>query len=47
MSLARDASADFARQATKTVAEEGGEHVLSMRDYDVGHHFLGDDFPRS
>ena len=44
---ARDASAEFARNATKSVAEEGGEQVISMRDYEVGHHMLGADFPTS
>ena len=39
---ARDASAEFARDAAKKVAEEGSEHVVSMRDYEVGHFLLGD-----
>ena len=42
---ARDASADFARNASKSVAEEGGEQVISMRDYEVGQHLFGDGFP--
>ena len=44
---ARDASADFARKATKSVAEEGDEQVVSMRDYEVGHHVLSEGFPTS
>ncbi len=35
---ARDASADFARNAMKSVADEGDEQVISMRDYEVGHY---------
>jgi heme-degrading monooxygenase HmoA len=42
---ARDASADFARKAIKSVAEQGDERVISTRDYEVGHHLLGDGFP--
>ena len=42
---ARDASADFARQAAKGVAEEGDEQVISMRDYEVGHYAFGDGLP--
>jgi heme-degrading monooxygenase HmoA len=42
---ARDASADLARTATQSVAEEGGERIISMRDYEVGHHMLSPDFP--
>lgn len=44
---ARDASADFAREATNSVAEAGDEQVISMRDYEVGHHLLSQDFPTS
>lgn len=44
---ARAASADFARNASKSVAEEGDEQVISMRDYEVGHYALGDGFPTS
>ena len=44
---ARDASADFAREAAKRVAEEGAEQVISTRDYEVGHLLLGDAFPKS
>lgn len=44
---ALDASADFAREATKSVAEEGDEQVISTRDYEVGHHLLSDDFSTS
>jgi heme-degrading monooxygenase HmoA len=44
---ARDASADFARNAIKSVAEEGGEKVISMRDYEVGHYLLSDGLPTS
>jgi heme-degrading monooxygenase HmoA len=44
---ARDASADFARNATKSVAEEGDEQVISMRDYEVGHSRFSDGFPAS
>jgi len=42
---ALDASAAFARSATESVAEEGAEHVISIRDYEVGHHLLSPDFP--
>jgi heme-degrading monooxygenase HmoA len=42
---ARDASADFARKAIKRVAEEGGEQVVSMRDYEVGHYLFSDSLP--
>jgi heme-degrading monooxygenase HmoA len=41
----RDASAEFARNAIKSVAEEGDEQVISIRDYEVGHHLLSDGFP--
>ncbi len=44
---ARDASADFARDAAKKVAEEGSEQVISMRDYEVGHYLFGAGFPTS
>jgi heme-degrading monooxygenase HmoA len=44
---ARAASAEFAREATKKVAEAGTEEVLSMRDYEVGHYLFGDGFPPS
>jgi heme-degrading monooxygenase HmoA len=44
---ARDSSAEFARNATKRVAEAGDEQVISMRDYEVGHHVLSPDFPTS
>ena len=44
---ARDASADFAREAAKRVAEEGAEQVISTRDYEVGHLLLGDAFPKT
>ena len=39
---ARDASAEFARDAAKKVAEEGSESMISMRDYEVGHYLLGE-----
>jgi heme-degrading monooxygenase HmoA len=39
---ARDASAEFARKAALSVAEEGDEQVISMRDYEVGHYALID-----
>jgi heme-degrading monooxygenase HmoA len=39
---ARAASAEFARNATNKVAEETGEQVLSVREYEVGHYILGD-----
>jgi heme-degrading monooxygenase HmoA len=42
---ARDASADYARQAVKRVAEEGDEQVISMRDYEVGHYAFRDGLP--
>ena len=42
---ARDASADFARNAIKSVADEGDEQVISMRDYEVGHYLLSDSLP--
>jgi heme-degrading monooxygenase HmoA len=44
---ARAASADFAREATKKVAEAGTEQVISMRDYEVGHSMFSDGFPTS
>jgi heme-degrading monooxygenase HmoA len=44
---ARDASADFARNATKSVAEEGAEQLISVRDYEVGHHIVSGDFRTS
>jgi hypothetical protein len=42
---ARDASADFARNAIKSVADDGDEQVISTRDYEVGHYMFGDGFP--
>lgn len=44
---ARDASAEFARNAARSVAEEGDEQVISVRDYEVGHSSFSDDFPAS
>jgi len=44
---ARDASAEFARNAAKSVAEEGDEQVISVRDYEVGHSRFNDGFPAS
>ena len=44
---ARDASAEFARKATKSVADEGDEQVISVRDYEVGHSRFSDGFPAS
>ena len=44
---ARDASAEFARNAANSVAEEGGEQVISVRDYEVGHSSFSDGFPAS
>jgi hypothetical protein len=44
---ARDASVEFARNAAKNVAEEGGEQVISVRDYEVGHSSFSDSFPAS
>ena len=44
---ARDASAEFARNAAKSVAEEGDEQVISVRDYEVGHSMFTDGFPAS
>jgi heme-degrading monooxygenase HmoA len=43
---ARSASAQFARNATKKVVDETGEQVLSVREYEVGHYILSDDFAR-
>jgi heme-degrading monooxygenase HmoA len=37
---ARDASADFAGKAAKSVAEEGDEQVISIRNYEVGHYAI-------
>ena len=42
---ARAASAEFARDATKKVADAGTEEVISIRDYEVGHYLLSDGFP--
>jgi hypothetical protein len=42
---ARDASAEFARNAAKNVAEEGDEQVVSVRDYEVGHSTFANGFP--
>ena len=44
---ARDASAEFARNAAKSLAEEGDEQVISGRDYEVGHSSFRDGFPAS
>ena len=44
---ARDASAEFARNAAKNVAEEGDEQVISVRDYEVGHTAFSNGFPAS
>ena len=43
----RDASAEFARNAANSVAEEGDEQVISVRDYEVGHSRFNDGFPAS
>ena len=42
---ARDASAEFARNAAKSVADDGDEQVISVRDYEVGHSRFRDGFP--
>jgi hypothetical protein len=42
---ARDASAEFARNAAKSVADEGDEQVISVHDYEVGHSRFSDAFP--
>jgi hypothetical protein len=42
---ARDASAEFARNAAKSVADEGDEQVISVRDYEVGHSTFATGFP--
>lgn len=44
---ARDASADFARDATEKVTEAGGDQVISVREYEVGHYVLSDGFRTS
>jgi heme-degrading monooxygenase HmoA len=44
---AREASAEFARKATKSVADEGDEQVISVRDYEVGHSTFSNGFPAS
>ena len=44
---ARDASAEFARNAAKSVAEEGNEQVISVRDYEVGYSTFSAGFPAS
>ena len=44
---AREASAEFARQATKSVADEGDEQVISVHDYEVGHSTFANGFPAS
>jgi heme-degrading monooxygenase HmoA len=44
---ARDASAEFARNAAKGVAEEGDEQVVSVREYEVGHSTFANGFPAS
>ena len=44
---ARDATAEFARNAAKSVAEEGHEQVISAHDYEVGHSSFSDGFPAS
>ena len=43
----RDASAEFARNAAKSVADEGDEQVISVRDYEVGHSTFSGGFPAS
>jgi heme-degrading monooxygenase HmoA len=43
---AHAASAEFARKLTEKVVEETGEQVLSIREYEVGHYMLSDDFAR-
>lgn len=40
------ASAEFARKATKRLAEEGAEEVLSVREYEVGYYLLSDSLSR-
>jgi heme-degrading monooxygenase HmoA len=42
---ARDASAEFARIAAKSVADDGDEQVISVHDYEVGHSTFSDGFP--
>ena len=44
---ARDASSHFARDATEKVVEAGGDPVISVREYEVGHYILGEAFPTS
>jgi hypothetical protein len=42
---AREGSAEFALAAGQKVAEESGEKIVSIRDYEIGHYLLSDDFP--
>jgi heme-degrading monooxygenase HmoA len=44
---ARDASSDFARDAIEKVLEAGGEQVLSVREYEVGHYIFSEGFRTS
>jgi heme-degrading monooxygenase HmoA len=44
---ARDESSGFALAAGKKVAEETGEQVISVRDYEVGHYLFSEELPRT
>jgi heme-degrading monooxygenase HmoA len=44
---AREGSADFARDATEKVVEAGGDQVISVREYEVGHYIFSDGFRTS
>ena len=44
---AREASAEFARDAAEKVVEAGGEQVISVREYEVGHYIFSDRFRTS
>jgi heme-degrading monooxygenase HmoA len=44
---ARDASAEFARDATEKVVAAGGDQVISVREYEVGHYIFSDSFRAS
>ena len=43
----RNASAEFARDATAKVVEAGGEQGISVREYEVGHYIFSDSFRTS
>ncbi len=43
----RDGSAVFARDAAEKVVEAGGEQVISVREYEIGHYIFSDGFRKS